>query len=153
MLMVKDSPILTGVLIGLLADAVKLGTNYLAFLLGFTEVVFWQIAASNILPEQYLGTASAIVIGAVADLTVTGLLGVLFLYFIQFTGFDFLFLKGIGFGMLVWVGLMGVVIGPSLEDKLPQTPSGIFVTIVAHFAFGVSLAVFTSFLYQSGEES
>ena len=100
-----------------------------------------------------MGTASAIVIGAVADLTVTGLLGVLFLYFIQFTGFDFLFLKGIGFGMLVWVGLMGVVIGPSLEDKLPQTPSGIFVTIVAHFAFGVSLAVFTSFLYQSGEES
>ena len=52
---------LTGVLIGLLADAVKLGTNYLAFLLGFTEGLL-QIAASNILPEQYLGTASAIVI-------------------------------------------------------------------------------------------
>ncbi len=151
--MVKDSPILTGVLIGVLADTVKLGVNYLAFLLGYTEVVFWQIVATNVLPEQYLHTASAVVIGAVADLTVTGLLGVLFLYFIQFAGLDFLFLKGIGFAMMVWVALMGTVIGPSLEAKLPQNPSGVFVTIVAHFFFGVALAVFTSFLFQPGEES
>jgi len=153
MLMVKDSPILTGVLIGLLADAVKLGVNYLGYILGFTDVVFWQIVATNILPKEYLFTTSAIIIGAVADLTVTGLLGVLFLYFIKFTGLDFLFLKGIGFAMLVWVGLMGVVVGPYVEAKLPQDPSGIFVTIVAHFVFGVSLAVFTSFLYRPDEDS
>ena len=153
MLVVKDSPILTGVLIGLLADAVKLGVNYLAFVLGFTDVVFWQIVATNIVPKEYLFSTAAVIIGAVADLTVTGLLGVLFLYFIKFTGLDFLFLKGIGFAMLVWVGLMGVVVGPSLEAKLPQNPSGIFVTIAAHFVFGVALAVFTSFLYQPEEES
>ena len=89
--MVRDSPILTGVLIGVLADAVKLGVNYLGYILGFTDVLFWQIVATNILPEQYLFTPSALVIGAIADLTVTAFLGVLFLYLIKLTGLDFLF--------------------------------------------------------------
>ena len=53
--------------------------------------------------------------------------------------------------MLVWVGLLGSVLGPSIEAKLPQNPSGIFVTIAAHLAFGIALAVFTSFLYQPEE--
>lgn len=148
---VKNSPILTGVLIGLLADAIKLGVNYLAFVLGFTDVVFWQLVATNMVPQEHILTTAAVIIGAVADLTVTGLLGVLFLYFIKFSGLDFLFLKGIGFAMLVWVGLLGTILGPSIEAKLPQVPSGIFVTIVAHFVFGVALAVFTSFLYQPEE--
>ncbi|MGI6625079.1 MAG: hypothetical protein ACOX57_06675 [Limnochordia bacterium] len=149
--MVRDSPILTGVLIGVLADAVKLGVNYLGYILGFTDVLFWQIVATNILPEQYLFTPSALLIGAIADLTVTAFLGVLFLYLIKLTGLDFLFLKGVGFAMLVWVGLLGSVLGPSIEAKLPQNPSGIFVTIAAHLAFGIALAVFTSFLYQPEE--
>ena len=149
--MIKNSPFLTGVLIGLLADAVKLGVNYLAFALGYTNVVFWQIVATNILPKEYLFTTSALIIGAAMDVTVTCLLGVIFLYVIKYTGLDFLFLKGIGFAMLVWVGLMGTIIGPSLEAKLPQTPSGIFVTIVAHFFFGTALAVFTSFFYRPDE--
>ena len=152
-LMVCNSPILTGVLIGILGDAIKLGTNYLAFVLGFTDVVFWQIVATYVLPQEYLFSTSAIIIGAVVDLTVTGLLGILFLYFIKYTGFDFLFLKGIGFAMIVWVGLFGTILGATIEDKLPQNPSGIFVTIVAHFTFGVALAVFTSFLYRPDKES
>ena len=107
--------------------------------------------ATNILPEQYLFTPSALLIGAIADLTVTGFLGVLFLYFIKLTGLDFLFLKGVGFAMLVWVGLLGSVLGRSIEAKLPQIPSGSFVTIVAHLACGIDLAVFTSLLYMPEE--
>lgn len=148
-----NSPIFTGVLIGLLADAVKLGTNYLAYALGYTNVVFWQIVATNVLPKEYLFSRSAILIGAVTDLTVTALMGVIFLYVIKYTGFDFLFLKGIGFALLVWVGVLGVLLGPSVEAKLPQTPSGVLVTIIAHLAYGIALSVFTSFLYQPQEKS
>jgi len=151
--MVKSSPLLTGVLIGLLADAVKLGVNYLAFALGYTHVLFWQVVATNILPQEFLSSTSALIIGGVTDLTVTCLLGVAFLYFIQRTGLDFLFLKGIGFAMVTWVVLFGIILGPSIERKLPPSPSEVLVTIVAHFLFGVALAVFTSFFYQPNEES
>ena len=78
-------------------------------------------------------------------------MGVLFLYLIKLTGLDFLFLKGVGLARLERVGLLGSVLGPSIEAKLPQNPSGIFVTIAAHLAFGIALAVFTSFLYQPEE--
>ena len=151
MLMIKDSPIFTGVLIGLCADIVKLGVNYVAFALGYTNVVFWQIVATNILPKEHLFTTSALLIGAVMDVTVTCLLGVAFLYFIKYTGMDFLFLKGIGFAMMTWVALLGLILGPSIEEKLPQNPMGVLVTLVAHFFFGVALAVFTSFLYRPNE--
>ena len=148
MQMVKDSLVFTGVLIGLLADVIKLGVNYLGYLLGYTDVVFWQLVATLILPRQYLLTTSATVIGAAIDVTVSSLLGVSFLFLIMYTGIDFLFLKGIGFGLLAWVGPFSILLGRLIETKLPQNSSGVIVTLFAHIAFGVALAVFTSFLYQ-----
>ena len=150
--MVKNSPIFTGVLIGVLANVVKLGVNYLGYLLDFTDVVFWQLVSTMTLPEEYLFATSTLSIGAITDLTVASFLGVLFLFFIQLTGFDFLFLKGIGFAMMVRVLLFHTLLGDAIEKKLPQNPSDAFVTIATHFFFGVALAVFTFFLYQPEEQ-
>lgn len=51
------------------------------------------------------------------------------------------------FALLAWVGVMGVILGPSIEAKLPQGLDGV-VTIIAHLSFVVVLAIFTSFFYQ-----
>ncbi len=88
-------------------------------------------------------------IGGVADLTATATLGVAFLYLIRYIGSDYLWLKGIGFGMLVWAGLFGTFLGQIAADKLPQEPSGILVTIAAHFTFGLALAFFTWRLWEA----
>ena len=136
-------------IIGILADAVKLIVNYLLYKLGYTSVVFWQIIATRFLEKEYLFKPSAYIIGGIADITVTAGLGVLFVYSIQFIGRNYLIIKGIGYGLIIWVSLFGTLLGQSVQEKIPQTPSSIFVTIVAHFFFGLSLAVFTHYFYRS----
>ena len=140
--------IIVGSIIGLLADAVKLITNYAAFLLNFTDVVFWQITATRFLAQSDLFKPVVLLIGGVADVTVTAVLGVIFFYIIDYTGRDYLWIKGIGFGMAVWVVLFGTLLGQSVQGKIPQGPSGILVTIMAHFVFGLSLAFFTWLYYK-----
>lgn len=140
--MIRDY-ILPGALVGMASDAVKLTVNYIAYLLNFTQVVFWQITATRFLDKKDIFKPIAYVIGGIADLTVTALLGVIFVYFTYYFGSRYLILKGIGFGLAVWVGVFGTLLGSTVQQKLPQSPSGIMVTIVAHLFFGLALAVFT----------
>ncbi len=140
--MIRDY-ILPGALVGIAADMVKLTVNYTAYLLNFTNVVFWQITATRFLEKKYLYKPIAYVIGGIADVITTAMLGVIFVYFIYYFGNRYLLIKGIGFGLVVWVGIFGTLLGATVQEKLPQTPSGIMVTIVAHLVFGLALAVFT----------
>ena len=92
--------ITTGALIGLLADAVKLAFNYLAYKLGYAGAAFWRIAAAHFVRAEDLHDPLAAVIGAIADLTTAAALGIVFLSFISRTGRGQLWLKGVGFGPL-----------------------------------------------------
>ncbi len=149
--MIQDK-VLAGVLIGLFADVVKLIINYLFYLFNFTNVVFWQITAARFLDRNDLFKPAAYFIGAIADLTVTVTLGIVFVYVIYFTGKNYLWMKGVGFGLVVWVGLFGTLLGQAVQAKLPQAPSGIMVTIAAHLVFGLGLAGFARMLYSDGNE-
>ena len=134
-----------------MADTVKLAVNYVLYLFGFTSVIFWQITAARFVSKEDLFTPWAYLIGGVADITVSAGLGIVFIYIIHLLGNRFLFIKGIGFGLTVWVGLFGTLLGQSVQDKIPQNASAIMVTMAAHFFFGLALAVFTRLLGFSGE--
>lgn len=141
-MIIKDK-VISGVIVGLLADTVKLFINYILYLFKLTPVVFWQIAATRFLDKEDIYKPIAYFIGGVADITVSALLGIVFVYMIYIVGSKYLLLKGIGFGLLVWVSIFGTLLGESVKGKIPQEPAGIIVTIIAHFFFGVSLAFFT----------
>jgi hypothetical protein len=143
--LLKDK-IIIGLLIGLLADAVKLTFNFLSFKLNFTSAVFWQLISATVLEKEDVFTPVGTLIGAAADIIVTMFLGVIFIHLIYLTGKENLWLKGIGFAMLVWVNFFVVIQGLLLQGKIPPEPSGIIVTIAAHFLFGLSLAAFTILL-------
>ncbi len=143
--------VIRGILVGLLADTVKLAINYSLYLLGFTSVIFWQITAARFLVKEDLFTPWAYLIGGVADITVSAGLGIVFIYIIHLLGNKFLFIKGIGFGLAVWVSLFGTLLGQSVQGKIPHNASAIMVTMVAHFFFGLALAVFTRLLGYSKE--
>jgi len=150
--LLKDK-IMLGALIGIISVTFKLISNYAMYMLGWTNIVFWQIVAARFLDKNDLSKPAALFIGAVADLTVSAVLGVLFVYFIYFFGRKYLLIKGIGYGLLIWATLLGTLLGQSVEGKLPQTPSGIIVTIIAHFIFGLSMAVFTKLLFKDDAAS
>lgn len=140
--MIKDK-ILIGASIGILADAMKLIANYILFSLGYTKVVFWQIVAALFLHKEHLYDKYAYFIGAVADAAFTSLLGVIFVYTIYFFGARNLWLKGVGFGLVVWVIVFGILVSRIAGEKLPQDPISVIVTMVAHLVFGLALAFFT----------
>lgn len=142
----KDK-VVTGVITGLLADAVKLTFNYLAFRLHFATVVFWQITASRFLEKSDLYKPIAYLVGAATDLTITSIAGVLFIYFLHFTGRDYIWLKGAGYGLTIWVLLLGTLLIQS-QAKLDLKSSDIVVTFIAHFIYGLSLAYATKKLYR-----
>ncbi len=140
--MVKDK-FVVGTLIGICANVIKLLTNLLGYLMGYTDHLFWQLVATHFLQENDLSKPAALVIGGVADLTITAALGVAFLYFVEYTGRKYLWFKGLGFGLAVWVILFGTHLGRSVQELLPQDAMGIVVTLIAHMVFGLSLAFFT----------
>jgi len=144
--MLKDR-LMTGAIIGILANFVKLISNYIMYLLGMTDVVFWQIAASRFLVKEDLQRPVAYFIGAIADLTVTSVLGVVFVIILYFSGKDYIWLKGIGFTLTVWVGLFGTLLAQEVQTKIPQELLGIVVTIIAHLVYGLGFALFASWLY------
>jgi len=143
----KDK-ILIGAIIGILADVLKLITNYTLYSFGFTKVVFWQIVASRFIEKEYLNHKLTYLIGAAADITVTSVLGIVFVYFVCLVGSKNLWIKGVGFGLVVWVSIFGIVMGQTLEDKLPHNPTSVVVTLIAHIIFGLALAFFTKVLDQ-----
>lgn len=140
--MVKDK-IITGVIIGILADAIKLTVNYIGYLFNFTPVIFWQITASKFLGKKDLFKPLAYLIGAAADITVTALLGIVFVYFVYYLGSRHLWIKGIGFGLAVWVVLLGTLLGQAAQKNFALDPPAVMITLVAHSVFGLALAFFT----------
>lgn len=144
-MMLRDM-VVRGAVVGLLADIVKLILNYVAFQLGFTNVVFWQIAAARLLQKGQLQSPAALFVGAVVDLTTAAALGTVFLWVVDNVfGRRVMLFKGIAFGLLTWLSLLGSL-GSTLEQKLPQSLSGIIVTIFAHAAFGLALAYFAQLI-------
>ena len=137
----KDKVVL-GLTIGLFADLVKLMTNYIGHLLKFTDVLFWQIAATRFLEKSDLNKPVAYLVGGFADLAVAALMGVIFIYLLYFTGRDYAYIKGVGFGIIVWVALFGTVLGQSVQNKLTLNSTAILVTAIAHLSFGAALAFF-----------
>lgn len=147
--MIKDK-IITGAVVGLLADAVKLTVNYVGYLLNFSPIVFWQIIATRFLDKNELFSPLAYLIGAVTDFTMTAVLGIVFVYFIHFFGSRYLWIKGIGFGLSVWVILFGTLL-TTIQNKIQLSATGILLTIVAHSFFGLAIAFFTWLLVTRGE--
>lgn len=143
--MLKDK-VIKGAIIGLLADAIKLSVNYIFFRLNYTQNIFWQLVATRFVDKNHLSSSLSYVIGGTADAIVSATLGVVFLYSLKFIGNDYLWVKGMGFGLVIWVSLFGTLLGQSVQDKLPQEPLAIIVTITAHLFFGLSLALFTKIL-------
>jgi len=136
-----------GIITGLLADAVKLSFNYLAFRLEFASVVFWQIAASRFLEKDELYKPIGYYVGAVTDITITSVMGILFIYFLHFTGRVNTWLKGAGFGLAIWVILLGTLFVQS-KTKLALDSSDIVVTSIAHLIYGLSLALAAQKFYR-----
>jgi hypothetical protein len=70
----------------------------------------------------------------------------LFIYFLHFTGRDYIWLKGVGFSLVIWVIVLGTLLVQS-QAKLNLQSADVLVTFFAHLVYGIALAFAAGKLY------
>ena len=128
---------------GLAGSLVK---NLVAFILEqlkLIDCVFCEMAGGLFLGNPvYQGSRFlATLIGYLADSTLSIILGVSFVYFIEGTGNRFLVIKGVSFGAVVWFLIFGGVMSFGVSPVRETHPVHILLLFLLHLIFGLSLGL------------
>ncbi len=130
--------VMAGAMAGILGaaarDLVELGLCALGIIKNFCL----QHAASMFLPMGVaLTEPAAIGVGLAADLTIAGTAGVLFVYFLAWTGPRFIRLKGMFAGAFLWVAIYGALRSWHLGKLEVDQAGPILVSLAGHLLFGL----------------
>ena len=140
MIEVKDDYTL-GVAAGLIANTVRTIFALITCGLGYRNYFGWNLASSAVLPKEKTSEISALFIGGFTDYAIAGVLGVVTIYLLSYTGFRYYILKGFSVGTIAWL-LIYIPITQSEISKI--TPSAISANIsflIGHLLLGVVTAV------------
>lgn len=131
--------VVIGTVSGLIGGAVMLAINLMLFMTGSAALTQLHQGARAVLPPgSPLGTAPALALGAVVTLMLAVLLGILAVYILQATGRDYTWLKGLLYGLTVWVagyGLLAPLFVP-MQIMRPDLLTSVS-SLASHLAYGL----------------
>ncbi|MDQ7791553.1 MAG: hypothetical protein C4575_09020 [Desulforudis sp.] len=129
--------IFVGFVVGLIGGLAKMATDIAFFIPGIAKTTSAHLGAQALLPEGTPLTLPALALGAGVDLTIAIALGIIATYIIANTGRDYLFLKGIIFGAMVYVfgyGLVALAVLPVAVLRPDFASSATF--LLSHMVLG-----------------
>ncbi|RPF42829.1 hypothetical protein EDD75_1941 [Thermodesulfitimonas autotrophica] len=131
----------TGVVAGTAGGLSKLAVNLLLYWAGAAKTTSLHFAAAALLPPNVpLNTLPALLVGFAVDWLTAVLGGLAGVYFLRATGWDFLYLKGIVFGGLLWLVGYGFLAQMVVPERLLRPDVGTSATLlVGHLVFGLVL--------------
>lgn len=101
-------------------------------------------AASIFLDTQNLHhTVLGSITSFLADYIYSAFLGILFVYFIYLTGKNFIVIKGIIFGALIWLFSFGGLRSLSMVKLQEVMPADVLYYLLLHLLFGIALGIIT----------
>lgn len=136
---VQDT-VASGTVAGTLGGLVKLAINLVLYVIGVAKTTTLHASAAALLPPGApLGLPSSLMVGLVVDWLIGVGLGILGAYILRLTGRDFLWLKGIVYGGLIWVlgyGFLATLVVPKwlIRPDLATSAS----MLAAHLAYGLT---------------
>lgn len=139
----SDDLLLVGAFSGLLADGtmdlMEIGLMRLKIIHYPLDVM----AAGMIIRHPgYLKTFSGYLVGYLAGAALSMLIGIAFVYLMKKAGHQWLILKGMVFGWIIWFLIYGgVAAGLRLTLLYDPTPSQALLQMVFHLVFGGLLAI------------
>lgn len=140
MVHMKDDPVMLGAFAGIIGTFAKETFNFISFAVGWSEELYWRMAASIFVLPRDVNKPVALLLGALGDIITGAFFGVLFVYFLRLTGPGFRYFKGLGFAWMIWLGLFGLITN---LDIIRVTPLGIDTALsafISHTFFGLGLA-------------
>jgi len=138
-----------GTIAGTIGGLVKLALNLVLYVLGAAKTTSLHFAAAALLPKgTALNKPSSLMVGLAVDWLVAVALGISVVYIVRLTGRDFLWLKGVIYGGLIWVvgyGYLAALVVPAW--LLRPDPATSVSVLAAHLAYGLT-ALFVAGRYK-----
>lgn len=143
--MFKDKS-LFGVLLGILANMIMDIPQYPLWKLKVLMHPLSHYAASlfldvNMLHHSWRGS----VVSLFADYSYSAFLGIIFVYFLEFTGKHYFLLKGLIFGAFVWLFSFGGLRSLAIVKLRQVAPDDWWIIILIHLLFGLALGILARF--------
>lgn len=118
----------------------------ISWLIGFSEVPFWQWASIIILGEPDIQGIGQHVIGLIGHLVFTGILGILFAYFLPAVSSRLYLFKGWLFGVTIWFIIYSVSHLFEVEGTFPIELRTATSNVIGASIWGVVLAAVLAIL-------
>ena len=141
----KSDRLIAGAISGISASAAQNIYGQVVKGLGITDRAFLDFAEVALLSKTF-GGFWGIVIGILSDLVFGMILGVLFVFLLQITSSNYLYLKGLGFSISIW--FFSLAIGTMFNfTKFTVTPPvAALVMFVGALLWGAVVAFTTKIL-------
>ncbi len=126
---------------GTLGDEV---VHWIAVWLKFTQSTTGHYLSQLIFPHQHV-TLPKLLMGEFTHILAGGTLGIVVFFILEISGYDYLVIKGGGFGVIMWI--VHVAIIPNLIAPRPyifRTFNEAIIDLVSHLVWGVIAAWFIS---------
>lgn len=129
--------IIAGLISGLLKDIIDLIT----YSLKITDNLFGYLASGIFVDPKTARSASGLIVGYLADFIMDGFLGLVFVYFIKNTEPDYILSKSIGFGLSLWIFILGAVGAFKITTLPVQNPMTVLTMFFTHAFFGLVIGL------------
>lgn len=137
--------LVAGGLAGMIAGAVQYAYGLLALNLGMTDRIFGQFSDILFGGQVYTG-AVGFILSVLTHLAVSVALGILFAYVIEKTSSNYLIIKSVGYGFILWFFLnaFGTIFRLPLFMEMPAQPA--IVILVGAIIYGLVLSYTLRFI-------
>lgn len=132
----RRDTIVFGAIAGLIGNIAKELITWMLYSLGFIQYTFVHIGADLLVSKQ-MSNPFTLATGILADWVTAGLIGIILLLIIRFTGNDYPIAKGVFVSMLVYVLFYGALMSLNLSNVANAGPRTHFLLFFPHIAFGL----------------
>ncbi len=134
-----EDRLVTGGIAGLVGAAVQNTYSFVVKGLNLAEYTYSDFA-TTVLTNSVYSDPAGLLAGFISYLAVGVILGVLFAYLIASTSSDYLYIKGLLYGLVMWFILTGFGTIFSLETFIGIPPISALLILVGGLLFGVVTA-------------
>ena len=133
--------VLVGTIAGMIATLVKDLLNLVLFLFGVVELTYWQLAASTFLRPGLCSSPGGLLVGAMADIILGGVLGMIIVLIFKFFGRDLWWYKGLVAGNAIWLFGAGLAVNVFTRLAPLDIPFRV-ASLFDHQLYGITAAFF-----------